>query len=248
MSTYDISKLAAVYTDYDMIKAYTELPPFPKKRVQLLQVFLSNGALKSEERDDVHRLYALAVALIQMGLDTHDMVDAESEPTDLQQMRSIQLKVLGGDYLSSRFYALLAAEGRVDFIQMIAQAISELCHLKMRYYLDMKKMRLTIEQTIQRISAMKMQLFLPFTQMMKSQFAERWKSLLQCVSSCEVIVEQMGNKQANSDYLQSLLAEQLTHWRELISKFESESMIEELNSMRQRFLSYLEMPQLRKEI
>ena len=54
-----------------MIQAHTELPEFPDTRTRLLFTFLSNQRtplLHSE-------LYALVVSLVQLGMDTHDMID-----------------------------------------------------------------------------------------------------------------------------------------------------------------------------
>ena len=62
-------------------------------------------------------LFTLATSLVQLGLDTHDLVTASNDVKEKKAARSRQLKVLAGDYFSARFYHLLAQAGQIDMIK-----------------------------------------------------------------------------------------------------------------------------------
>lgn len=269
MNSDDISKIAYAYTHHDLIVAHTELPPFPKLRIDLLQTFMKHGAFKLQEQNVLHELYALAVSLVQMGLETHDMIAADNDPSDEHTMRSIQFKVLAGDYFSARFYQLLAKQGQIQFIKHIADAISELNSLKMSFYMNIKQLTMTAEEYLQQATFIKMQLFLPFTAMMKDSFAERWSSLLHSATKCEVIAEQIerndegandpfqwhywynqkNNKLANIKLtLIAMLEKQLDLLYSEIEQVDNEHMVKQLSRIGESFASYLQAPQIGQEI
>lgn len=266
MNSDDISKTAYAYTHHDLIVAHTELPTFPKLRIDLLTTFMEHGAFNLPEHHDNRELYALAVSLVQMGLETHDMIEADNDPSDELKMRSIQYKVLAGDYFSARFYQLLAKQGRIEFIKRIAQAISELNSLKMNFYMNIQQLRMSAEDYLQQSAHIKMQLFLPFAQMMKDSFAHRWLPLLHSASTCEVIAEQIERNDLGADdpfnwnywykkkfqkltnlkpTLEAMLEQQLEIMYREIEQCESEQFIKQLKRIGERFASYLQPPQIR---
>ena len=189
MESYQVPKIAKKYTQYDMIQTHTDLPEFPQHRTSLLYVFLKNGAIDTNS-NDVHQLYSLVTSLVQMGLDTHDMVEVEYDPSNLKQSRSNQLKVLAGDYFSSRFYQLLAEQGQISMIQCLSAAICEVNRLKMDFYLEIKQMQISAEEFMRQLVLIKMQLFVPFSDYLKDDFAKKWLDILYGFTRCEVIVEQ----------------------------------------------------------
>src|SRR5690606_13732101 len=121
MRTYRIPEIAKKYVEYDMIKTHTELPAFPDSRARLLFTLLSAERTPAERSE----LYALVVWLVQLGLDTHDMVESSEGKRPETEMRATQLKVLAGTYFSSRFYELLSQAGQIDMIKKISGAICE---------------------------------------------------------------------------------------------------------------------------
>lgn len=269
MKSDNILKLVKTYTSHDMITAHTDLPEFPKLRIQLLYTFLTHGALDTDEEEDEHDLYALVISLMQMALDTHEMVDGNNEPTNERKMRSNQLKVLAGDYFSSRFYQLLAKRGHIEFIQLISHAICELNRIKMNFYLNLQNKRMTSEDFIDQSARIKMQLFLPFTELMKGSFSEKWTELLHSISHCEVIAEQIElsdskvndketwgfwyrQRHDNAAELKPTLLAMLERELALVNKqiklLDSEQMIQELSRIGELFSKYLEVPYARQEI
>ncbi|NBD22588.1 heptaprenyl diphosphate synthase component 1 [Paenibacillus glycinis] len=185
MKPYKIPEIAKKYVEYDMILAHTELPAFPDLRARLLFVFLSNQRtplLHSE-------LYTLVASLVQLGMDTHDMID-ESGRVAEKEMRSRQLKVLAGDYYSSRFYQLLAQAGQVGMIRRISDGVCEVNKLKVNFYMKMKQLKLSAEEYLNQCVQLKTELFTVFTEILDEKMARVWTELLQGLGRCEVVLDE----------------------------------------------------------
>ncbi|MCM3747401.1 heptaprenyl diphosphate synthase component 1 [Paenibacillus pasadenensis] len=182
MTEYRIPALASKYTKHDMIQRYADLPPFPDARIRLLHRFLQHGS--SLEQDE---LQSLAVSLVQLGLDTHDFVDIEAGDRDMFQMRQRQLRVLAGDYFSSRFYQLLAGAGNIDLIRTLSGAICEANRLKTELYLRMKKRRIGAEEYVELQSRIRAVLFLGFSEVLEEGLKSVWEELVMAISKLEVL-------------------------------------------------------------
>lgn len=188
MISYRVPNLAKKYTDYDMIQRHTELPTFPNSRVQLLYTFLNqeqNHSVKESE------LFSLVTALVQMGLDTHEMIDVKEENLSEQDMRSRQLKVLGGDFFSTRFYQLLAQAGQISVISSLSDGICRLNERKMSLYDRMKKQQVSFEEYCQESVQLKKQLFLSFHRMISQERAWLYDQLLTSFSLLDVLKEEI---------------------------------------------------------
>lgn len=253
MKNDQIQQTAKKFTQYDMIQAHTELPEFPTYRTSLLYVFLQNGAMIKQDESD-NELFTLVTSLVQMGMDTHDMVEVENDQADLPRMRSNQLKVLAGDYFSSRFYQLLAQKGQLEMIQALSAAICEVNRLKMNLYLNMQKKQMTAEDFLQESIQIRMQLFVPFSIFMKEFFSKKWLNLLYGVTRCEVISEQLClyDKETNiterwiysASKLLALLDQQISSVLKQAGQLESENMMNEITQISDSFLHYLKIPQV----
>ncbi|MBD0380595.1 heptaprenyl diphosphate synthase component 1 [Paenibacillus sedimenti] len=187
MNSYRIPEIAKQYTEYDMIQIHTDLPDFPELRSRLLFAFL-NGNTKHSESSE---LYTLATSLVQLALDTHEMVNASNEIKEKKAARSRQLKVLAGDYFSSRFYYLLSQAGQIDMIKQLSGAICEVNRLKMNLYTKMKQLKMTAEDYIHQTVEIKSQLFLSFSEFMADVYDQAWPDVLRSYTKCEVIFEEI---------------------------------------------------------
>ncbi|MNJ42296.1 Heptaprenyl diphosphate synthase component 1 [compost metagenome] len=192
MNLDHISNLAQKYVGYDMISKYTELPTFPIPRVHLLYTFLNTH--KQDYTPDAAQSCALASFLVQLGLDTHDLIDQNTEKVEDTLMRSRQLKVLAGDYFSSVFYELLAAEGNITTIASMCGAICEVNRLKVNLYSKLKSMRLTAEQYLKDKVSLKMGLFISYTTSLDKSLQNIWKLLLTEFSRCEVLMDEWDQR------------------------------------------------------
>lgn len=75
MRTYRIPEIAQKYVKYDMIEEHTSLPDLANARLRLLHAFLSQQASLQTHSE----LYTLVVSLVQLGMDTHDLIDTHQE-------------------------------------------------------------------------------------------------------------------------------------------------------------------------
>lgn len=187
MNPTRIQDLAKPYLEYDMIRHHTDLPAFPDYRSRLLVAFLN----KEPGRERTSELYALATSLVQMALDTHEEIPVSSAKKDKVSARARQLKVLAGDYFSSKFYNLLAQAGEIDVIKQVALSICEVNRLKMNLYLLMKQLKMTADDYLQQTVAIKMQLFLSFQKRMSGMAERLWPDMLQTLTRCEVLLQEI---------------------------------------------------------
>lgn len=183
-----ITELAQKYVDYDMISTHTELPDYPVPRVRLLYTFLNH---REQHAGKLTETGPLAAFLVQLGLDTHDTIDIEDKHKEEREMRSRQLKVLAGDYFSSVFYQLLAHSGQITLVNSMSAAICEVNRLKVRLYDALKRMLLPAEAYVKERVKLKMTLFLSFSQQMDKSVQNVWDLLLEELSHCEVVMEEL---------------------------------------------------------
>jgi heptaprenyl diphosphate synthase len=196
MNSYRIPEIAKRYTDYDMIQTHTDLPDFPDFRTRLLFAFLNESPLKSSSSE----LFALVTSLVQMGLDTHDQVSISNDVKEKKAARSRQLKVLAGDYFSSRFYHLLAEAGQIELVKQLSNAICEVNRLKMNLYMKMKQLKCSSEEYTQQTVAIKAQLFLSFSGLIDERYGQAWPDMLEGFTECEVIFEELFRSESSADF------------------------------------------------
>lgn len=187
MKPYRITEMAHKYVGYDMITNHTALPEYPVARVRLLYMFLN---LRANGKVGAHETSALAAFLVQLGLDTHDMIDVDSTCKAEQSMRSRQLKVLAGDYFSSLFYELLSKAGQIELVSSMSSAICEVNRLKVGLYSRLKKL-LPAEEYLKECTYIKMGLFQSFSHLLDKSLQNLWRLLLAELSRCEVVLGEM---------------------------------------------------------
>ena len=193
MTNNRISEMARKYTDHSMIEAHASLPPYPETRARLLFCFLQGSQTEKEQE-----LYALAVSLAQLGLETHDLVDETPKAESLGQARTRQIKVLAGDYFNGRFYQILSQADRVDIVKLVTKAISEVNRLKVNLYERFRALKLTAEEYLEHSVAIRSELFLAFAKFIPIRNAERFSELFRSFVRCEMICEEL-NRSSSSD-------------------------------------------------
>ncbi|TVY11610.1 heptaprenyl diphosphate synthase component 1 [Paenibacillus cremeus] len=199
MNSYRIPEMAKKYMEHDMILKHTDLPRFPEYRTRLLYAFLNKHSALSGNSE----LYALVTSLVQLGLDTHDMVSITNDVKEEKAARSRQLKVLAGDYFSSRFYYLLSYAGHIDLVGVLSSAICEANRLKMNLYLLMKQLKLTADEYIRHSVEVKTQLFLSFASMLEDRFFNVWPEMLRLFTRCEVLVQEIIRSETSQEFRES---------------------------------------------
>lgn len=201
MKKYRISEAADHYVNYDMIHLHTELPSYSEPRLKLLFAALNQSEVTRERSE----LYTLVTSLVQLGMDTHDLVDTEIGPRTETQMRSRQLKILAGDYFSARFYQLLAAVGEEQLIGKISKAVIDVNRLKISFYEKVLSASMNAEEYLSNRVYIKSKLFEPFQQLLIAPISQRWKELLHHITRFEVVVEELKDYEQAGGYAYSYM-------------------------------------------
>jgi len=196
MSGYRIPEIAKQYTNYDMIMNHTSLPDIPEIRTRMLFAFLEQdeGISASSE------LYTLVSSLLQMGMDTHDTVSIHNDNKEKTASLERQLRVLAGDYFSSRFYQLLSNSGDIELIKLLSGGTCEANRSKMMLYMKMKNGRLTAAEYLQLSVQVRSQLLVSFNSLLTGRNQILWPGLVQLVTSCEVILEELFRLDSIQDF------------------------------------------------
>lgn len=116
-------------TCHTFMDRHIRRPEVPVSFVRVLCSMLRSHSLPQEQI----RLYCVTATLVQMGLGVHETVTNHRE-TETEEMRTRQLSVLAGDYMSSLFYKNLSERGEIEGIQRLSQAICEINEAKMELY------------------------------------------------------------------------------------------------------------------
>jgi len=190
MNKYRVEQLAHRLMQHDMISMHTELPAFPSGRIRLLHAVLSHQPQAARIRE----LLSVVTSLVQVGLDTHDLVEnGEISQKGLPDIRAQQLKVLAGDYFSSRFYDLLSQAGQIEAVRRLSEAICDLNQLKMKVYSGMKQLKLSAEEYLQYKAQIASGLLLSFTGFMQGLYRRLWPEAVSLFGKCEVLLQELNN-------------------------------------------------------
>lgn len=192
MKPYRIPEIAQKYIDYDMIQRHTELPDISDSRLRLLYAFLNHQQSLTKHSE----LYTLVISLVQLGMDTHDLIDTDSEPRPEREMRSRQLKVLAGDYFSARFYQMLSQAGQIDMVSKISGAVCEVNRLKVNLYVRMRQLKVTAEEYLSFTVQLRSELFQLFSGVLDGALSRVWSEVLGSVSRCEVVLEEIERSES----------------------------------------------------
>lgn len=196
MKTYRVPEIAQKYVEYDMIQEHTALPDLANARLRLLHAFLSQQQTLQTHSE----LFTLVVSLVQLGMDTHDLIDTQQEQRSEPEMRSRQLKVLAGDYFSAAFYQLLAQAGQIEMIAKISGAVSEVNRLKVNLYVRMRQNKLSAEEYLGYSVQIKSALFHIFSDQLEGTLSRIWPEVLNGISRCEILVDEIARSESSDRF------------------------------------------------
>lgn len=109
---------------HEFLTKNLEFAPIRDKQIDCLVEILKNVGLEDSEIVSI----ATSTILVQVGLDTHDLIHAENSDSLLDR----QLRILGGDLASGYFYKILAEINSSSLIVGIAEGIKEINVLKVK--------------------------------------------------------------------------------------------------------------------
>jgi len=105
-------------------------PVISEDKLMFLSTVLSESDLSIEKQQN----YIVTTMLVQIALDTHELVTLNHDQEDVPTKKNRQLTVLAGDYYSGLYYFLLSKLEDLPMIRTLASAIKEINELKMRIY------------------------------------------------------------------------------------------------------------------
>nr|WP_239454502.1 heptaprenyl diphosphate synthase component 1 [Bacillus suaedaesalsae] len=114
---------------HSYLKKYLHAPKVDEDKLTLLVAMCNE--LNVEEK--VLHTYIITTMLVQIALDTHELVAVGSNSSDKQQ-KVQQLTVLAGDYFSGLYYKLLADIEDTQMIKLLAESIKLINEHKIRVY------------------------------------------------------------------------------------------------------------------
>lgn len=199
MKKYSVADAANQYVEYDMIQAHTAIPSYSELRLQLLHAVLIQSAHVKQKSE----LFSLVTALVQLGMDTHDLIDIETEYLSESKMRSRQLKVLAGDYFSARFYHLLAKAGEIQLIGKLSHAVANVNRLKIALYEKAKSATVQADDYIKERIHINSELFKQFTDYIDNTLQPAWHTLLPLVTKFEVVYDELERTTFSEGYAKS---------------------------------------------
>ncbi|WP_174613607.1 heptaprenyl diphosphate synthase component 1 [Virgibacillus ihumii] len=113
------------------IESYVDIPEINDDKLFLLKAILDDTDLTGLQKEN----YITTTMLVQMALDTHDLVPQTNNyvQTDSER-KNKQLSVLAGDYYSGLYYLILSSIEEIELVHMLAAAIKEINECKMQLY------------------------------------------------------------------------------------------------------------------
>lgn len=109
----------------DYLLQHFEGPAIDDDRIHMLTMAVGD----SETFNESHQFHIASAMLVQIALDTHDLVS-----NDLDSLKAQQLHVLGGDYFSGLYYQLLAEVENIHLIRTLAHSIKLINEHKIAVY------------------------------------------------------------------------------------------------------------------
>ena len=103
-------------------------PDIDEDKILILISILDTLDLPSHDKDT----FILAIMLMQVALDTHDLVTNDTKYESGMKVR--QLTVLAGDYYSGLYYKHLAKIGNISIIRMLSEGVKDVNEHKVIVY------------------------------------------------------------------------------------------------------------------
>lgn len=114
------------------LQRYLQKPVIDNDKLMLLYTLIQN----TNYTDIKKKNYIIATMLVQIALDTHDLVTENVNGESDTNKMNRQLTVLAGDYYSGLYYYMLSQLDDIPMIHTLASAIKEINELKMIIYYD----------------------------------------------------------------------------------------------------------------
>lgn len=127
----EIKELLLKKIRHTYLAEFIQDPYIDEDKLKILLMIMNNTPLSFEKKQH----WIIATMLVQVALDTHDLVPVTSSEGESElETSSRQLTVLAGDYFSGLYYLLLAETEDIKMVQILSSAIKEVNEYKMILY------------------------------------------------------------------------------------------------------------------
>lgn len=123
-----IQKMIEKKIHHPYLEQYLNKPLIELDKIALLLIIYDDVAITNEHKEN----HIISIMLVQIALDTHELVTNESESLSDDLVR--QLSVLAGDYYSGLYYRTLAEIDEHRLVHTLAKAIKIINEHKMILY------------------------------------------------------------------------------------------------------------------
>lgn|SRR5690625_278994 len=131
MKIDEIKELLLKKIHHTYLADFIEAPYIDEDKLNILLIIMNNTPLSDKQK----RHWIVATMLVQIALDTHELVPVTSSADESEfKTSSRQLTVLAGDYFSGLYYLLLAETEDIKLVQILSSAIKEINEYKMILY------------------------------------------------------------------------------------------------------------------
>lgn len=127
----EINELITYKIKHTYLNKYISKPIINQTKLATLSIIVNQTSLP----DETKKQYIIATTLIQIALDTHDLIPITNEEIENEvAITTKQLTVLAGDYYSGLYYLLLAELEDISMVSHLATTIKEITEYKMKLY------------------------------------------------------------------------------------------------------------------
>lgn len=199
--------------NHPYVNRFVHHPMIDEDKLLYLCSFLQHTSVEEEQLKD----YVVSVMLVQIGLDTHDLVSIKPVKNDHPLLQERQLTVLAGLYYSSLYYYYLSKNGSLQLMNETASAIKNINIEKMKYY----------KQQSHSMDGVMHSLFVMETALIESVCShfkeEEWKLLLTHAAFIKRLIHE---KTAYINYGTSKLFDQLANCLSIHTNDEHQNVME----------------------
>ncbi|WP_239421969.1 heptaprenyl diphosphate synthase component 1 [Bacillus sp. CGMCC 1.16541] len=119
-----------VELNHPYVKQFIHHPEIDEDKLICICSFLDSISVEEREKSK----YVLPIMLVQIALDTHDLVSIQTIGNNESLLKERQLTVLAGDYYSGLYYYYLSRSEQIELIKEVASAIKHVNVSKIKLY------------------------------------------------------------------------------------------------------------------
>lgn len=168
---------------------HIQKPVIDDERLLLILSILQEAKLSDK---DIEK-YTITTMLIQIALDTHELITNESCDKDLEKNR--QLTVLAGDFYSGHYFQLLAEAEDIHMIKILAEAIKEINEQKIFLY---QKTAANLKELVESIVIVEHALL---DKLIAAFHMEKWKDLSSSILLIKRLLKEKNTYNENGSSL-----------------------------------------------